>query len=242
MAQNIKTPEHFNFQKPEEFEQWIKRFDRYLLAANITNAVRKVNTLLYCLGAKADDVLSTFGLTAQQMNDYDVVSQRFTEYFCVRRNVIFERARFNRRMQSRGESIEEFILDLYRLIGTCDYGDRSDEFLRDKIVVGIADIELSEKLQADDQLTLARAKELIAKQSTLLRASETVAQADAVRSGNRPRSRNQSQAKRSDTRTKHKACSRCGKSSHPIKECPARDSTCGKCQRKGHWQNFAGSG
>ena len=30
-------------------------------------------------------------------------------------------------------------------------------------------------------------------------------------------------------------CSRCGKSSHPRQSCPAKDATCFRCNRKGHY-------
>ena len=106
---NIKLPESFNFSKPEEFDKWIKRFDRYLQATNVTQNVRKVNTLIYCLEPQAENVLSTFGLTPQQLVTYDVVRDRFERYFCVRKNVVFERARFNKRTQQHGEPVEQFI-------------------------------------------------------------------------------------------------------------------------------------
>ena len=244
---NIKTPESFNFSKPEEFDKWIKRFDRYLQAANVTQNARKVNTLIYCLGPQAEDVLSTFGLTPQQLVTYDAVRDRFERYFCVRKNVIFERARFNKRVQQQGEPVEDFIMDLYRLVENCEYGVMSDDLLRDKIVVGILDNELSEKLQLDDQLTLekalsqVRSKELIAKQSALLREQPIAAQADYVKSRNRQASnanRQKSNASRRTSNDKSKTCSRCGKPSHPVKECPAKDAKCGKCRKVGHWQKF----
>ena len=46
--------------------------------------------------------------------------QKFEEFFKVRRNVIFERARFNRRNQLSGESAEQYITTLYTLAANCD--------------------------------------------------------------------------------------------------------------------------
>ena len=122
----------------------------------------------------------------------------------------------------------------------------SDDLLRDKIVVGILD-ELSEKLQLDDQLTFekalsqVRSKELIAKQSALLREQPIAAQADYVKSRDRQASnanRQKSNASRRTSTDKSKTCSRCGKPSHPIKECLAKDAKYGKCRMVGHWQKF----
>ena len=71
---------------------------------------------------------------------------KFDSYFDVRRNTIFERARFNRRSKKEGESVEQYKNDLYDLAEFCAYGVLKDEMLRDRLVVGIRDLSLSEKL------------------------------------------------------------------------------------------------
>ena len=81
----------------------------------------------------------------------------------MRRNVIFERARFNRRRRRKGESAEECITVLYSYVETCAYGDLKEEMLRDRLVVGIKDTALSERLQLDAHLTLEKAKTAIHK-------------------------------------------------------------------------------
>ena len=63
--------------------------------------------------------------------------------FQLRRNVIFGRARFNRRNQLEGESSEQYISELYCLVDNCNYGNLKDELLRDRLVVGIRDQGLS---------------------------------------------------------------------------------------------------
>ena len=39
---------------------------------------------------------------------YDVVRVKFDAHFIVRRNMVYERARFNSRVQKDGESVEKF--------------------------------------------------------------------------------------------------------------------------------------
>lgn len=78
----------------------------------------------------------------------------------IRRNVIFKRAKFNRRDQGEGESIEQNITCLYS-VENYNYGLLQEEMLRDRIVVGIWDKALSERLQIDPTLTLDRAKLLV---------------------------------------------------------------------------------
>ena len=57
-----------------------------------------------------------------------------------KRNVIFERARFR---QEEGEAVDAFITSLYSLAEHCSYGTLHDEMIRDRIVVGIRNAQLS---------------------------------------------------------------------------------------------------
>ena len=50
---------------------------------------------------------------------------------------------------------------LYDLAENCEYGNMKSEMLRDRLVVGICDQSLSEKLQMDSDLTLEKAKKQI---------------------------------------------------------------------------------
>ena len=52
---------------------------------------------------------------------------------------------------------------LYELVQHDDYGGMKDEMIRDRLVVGIRDSSLSEKLQLDPALTLEKAKKLFAR-------------------------------------------------------------------------------
>ena len=85
--------------------------------------------LLYCLGEEAEDVLASTNIKADDKKNYETVLAKFDGFFQVRKNVIFERARFNRRNQLEGESIEQYISALYRLVDSCEYGALKDEML-----------------------------------------------------------------------------------------------------------------
>ena len=119
---------------------------------------RQVSTLLYCLGDSADNVLTSTNIAEEDCKKYNSVLAKFNEFFSVRKNVIFEHAKFNRRNQLSRESAEKYITALYHLIETCDYGNFKEEMLRDQIVVGMRDITLSERLQMDSKLTLEKVK------------------------------------------------------------------------------------
>jgi len=54
-------------------------------------------------------------------------------------------------MQKPEESVDSFITDLHTLAEFCKYGDLHDQLICDRIVVGLLDKKLSEKLQMDSE-------------------------------------------------------------------------------------------
>ena len=94
--------------------------------------------LLYCLGEEAETVLASTKV-------YDTVLAKFNSFFKVCNNVIYERARFNRRKQLEGEPAERYIFELYQLANQNEYGALKEEMIRDRLVVGIRDSPLSER-------------------------------------------------------------------------------------------------
>ncbi|KAL7375953.1 hypothetical protein ABVT39_027218 [Epinephelus coioides] len=155
---SIAPPGNFSFEEPSSWPQWIRWFQRYRLASGLTGKAEdyQVNSLLYVMGDKSDDILSTLPLTDQQKAVYEDVRKAFAEHFVGKHNVIYERAKFNSRQQQQGESAENFITDVHKLAGHCKFGALKEEMIRDRIVVGIRDSRLSERLQLDPNLTLAK--------------------------------------------------------------------------------------
>ena len=84
--------------------------------------------------------------------------EHFNDYFKVWVNQVLERAKFNNCSQKEGETAYEYIMVLYSLAATCNYGGMKEELICDRLVVGIQDKSLLEKLQLDPGLTLESAK------------------------------------------------------------------------------------
>lgn len=98
------------------------------------------------MGEEADDIVVSFGLTIEEAKQFNVVKGKFEAHFVVKRDVIFERAKFNLRTQQDGGSVDTFITDLYCLAEYCEFGTLRDDLIRDRIVVGIKD---KKQLQLD---------------------------------------------------------------------------------------------
>ena len=121
--------------------------------------------------------------------------------------------------------------------------------IKDCIVVGLQDTALSEKLQLKPELTLESAitkvqqSELIKKQQLTVRGDkqkiESISNKKSThfrRRGNDP----QRQTKYTDWRCEPESvCTRCGKiPGYSQQHCPAKQATCHKCQKRGHFQKM----
>ena len=69
----------------------------------------QVDTFIYSMGDEADDILRSFDLSAENKQRYEPVKEKFDAHFVKKRNVIFERAKFNMRKQDAGESVDNVL-------------------------------------------------------------------------------------------------------------------------------------
>ena len=149
----VPLPDRFYFTSPDTWPAWVRRFDRIRVASGLSNrpANDQISTMIsYGRSSRGH----TKHLACPGHASYDQFKQTLDAYFGVRRNLIIERAKFNRRNQQPGESVDVFIPDLYRLAEHCDYGVLREQLIRDRIVVGVIDDALSDRLQAQADLTL----------------------------------------------------------------------------------------
>ena len=118
---NLKPPEPLTSHKPYESTHWNKHFKQYHIASGLSKAreEHQVSMLLYFLGEDAEDVLwSTYG-TSDDRATYQGVCAKLDAFFQVRRNVIYDFARFNSRVQHESEMAEQHIVILYNLAENC---------------------------------------------------------------------------------------------------------------------------
>uniref|UniRef100_A0A3B3C9Q2 Gypsy retrotransposon integrase-like protein 1 n=1 Tax=Oryzias melastigma TaxID=30732 RepID=A0A3B3C9Q2_ORYME len=250
---SINPPENFNFGDYSSWPNWIRRFERFRIAAGLDAKDERyqVNSLMYAMGDKADDILSTLGLSNDEQKKYKSVKEAFDKHFIGKQNVIYERARFNKRSQEPGESAESFIAAVYKLAENCQYGPLQDEMIRDRLVVGTQYQTLSEKLQMDSGLTLEKAVQQIRQHEEIKKQQHVVRETNIkdVKEANvdalkfKKKTFKEYQARKtfnrnsqSENQKAFKNCGRCGKSpAHPKSTCGARDAICRKCQKKGHF-------
>ena len=89
------------------------------------------------MGDEADGIFKSFTFPKGEERKYGKVKDKLDQHFIIKRNVIFERAKFNIRKQEPGEPVDAFITDLYCLYEHCEFRALRDKLIRDRIVMGL---------------------------------------------------------------------------------------------------------
>jgi hypothetical protein len=79
----VLPPEPFTFSQLEEWAKWIRRFERFKTASGLDakSENAQVNTLIYSMGDKADDILHSFNLSEADSKKYATVKAKFDSHF-----------------------------------------------------------------------------------------------------------------------------------------------------------------
>ena len=162
VSQNYPLPEKFAAESrpglAKKWPRWLARFNRFRTVSGLVEKQdsEQVSSLLYSMGEISDELAITLRFDEQTIT-YLELTAVLNAHYGVRHNVIIERAKFNRRIQRQGEAIDAFISDMYQLASSCNFAALTDELIRDRIVAGVTDEGLSNRLQAKQDLNLNEA-------------------------------------------------------------------------------------
>ncbi|KAF0290295.1 hypothetical protein FJT64_011511 [Amphibalanus amphitrite] len=141
--------------------RWIRMFDNFLVAVGggSFSAARKETILLTCLGAEGQRIFESLPAAVKQEGEdqYAFTRRRLEAQFAPRQNVCVERYRFRSRVQQTEETVQQWVSILRQLASSCEYGDRTDEFIRDQVIERTNSSKLRQRLLMEgSDLTLER--------------------------------------------------------------------------------------
>ena len=86
----VSPPESLTFSKPEEWQKWIRRFERFRVASGLDTKSdeRHINTLICSMRDETDDILGSFRLSKEDGKTFEVVRARLVSFFVRKRNAI----------------------------------------------------------------------------------------------------------------------------------------------------------
>ena len=127
----------------------------------------KCSYFLICIGEKARELYHTFDLPPETTTNEEGettwtrtiqdLRTGFQNYCNPRKNITFERHKFNTRNQEQGETIDQYATELRKLASTCQFKDLRDGLIRDRMICGIDNQTIRERLLRESDLTLEKA-------------------------------------------------------------------------------------
>lgn len=140
----------------KEWIKWKKSYQIYYAACELKNkdAAVQINILLHVIGEQGRDVYDQF---VGKLDTYEKVLERFDAFFLPKQNLTIERHKFFKRDQSESESVEQYVFELKKMASKCEFKDLCDDLVRDKLICGIRDGSLRERLLREENLTLSKA-------------------------------------------------------------------------------------
>ncbi|XP_071944705.1 uncharacterized protein [Antedon mediterranea] len=235
---NLNQPEPLNISTGNISENWKRfkqRFELYNnnIASGMSRKPSETQTslLLHTIGQQGLDVYNAFKLKMKMR--LNTVMHKFEEYCNPKKNITFERHTFFSRNQIPGEKIDQYVTDLKNKSKTCEFGEIEESLIRDRIVCGLLDNQLRERLLREDDLNLDKCMK-ICKASEASRNLGKELKADHQVAVDQLGMSNNYKHDRTKDRDKSKPCSRCTRS-HEYGKCPAFGMSCNNCGRKNHF-------
>ncbi len=247
--------------RKEDWDLFKQVWENYEISSGLDRCPSKVRTatLLTCFSPTALKVYNQLDWEDEaHKTNITKVMEKFSELCKGVINETYERYIFNTRSQNSDESVDDYYVALQELSKNCNYGNLRASLIRDRLVVGIRDSGARKKLLQEKNLDLARCLDILRSSEAAtahlsnMQAQSAQGQASVNRmriskkssTDARPKARSPAPPPQKHTKFhKHKhvkpktprKCFFCGYEYHVRSECPARDATCDRCSKTGHF-------
>ena len=144
------------------FKAWHDRWNDYAIVTKLKDeaAEYQCSMLRYTFTEETRKIYNTLNLSADEAKDIKEILKKLEAFAKGTVNETLERHTFNSQKQDEDECFDDFLTDLKVLIKNCDYcANCVDGVLRDRIVAGIRDLSLRQKLLSENDLTLKKAED-----------------------------------------------------------------------------------
>ena len=221
----------------KEWTHWLKTFQNFMSVLP-TEGLNKLCVLTNYVTPK---IYESFAECAT----YDEAIQTLEALFVKPTNEIFARHRLATRCQHAGETLDEYLQALKTLSKDCNFKSvtaalHREESIRDAFISGLQSSLIRQRLLENKTLDLAaifdQARSLdLAQQNSELYMAPPVPSFSASACEHKSVLGLDSPNRTFGSAAANSKCFFCGNARHPRSKCPAREATCNKCHKKGHF-------
>lgn len=230
----------------DEWEVWISKFEAFLTAVATSNDLEKLTLLRAHLSCSSHKY-------TKSAKTYEEAVKLLSSRYVKPKSDIFARHCLFSRKQNPDESLDSYLEALKSLSAECNYKDAKcdvirDEAVRDSFINGVTSHNIRQRLLENLNLSL---EETVTQALALERAQLQSEAYGAHHSSFSTKIQNSSSCRaNADKCSEHDyviaavakpKCGFCGGSSHPRSRCGARNATCHKCGKTGHFSKVCRS-
>ena len=144
----------------EVWTHYIERVKFFFVANDVSTEGKKRAILLSVVGAKHYAVLRGLAENKPEEKTFKELCTLMEKHIRPAPNVIHERFLFNTRNKKEDESISEYVTLLRKMSEHCNFEKKVNEHRCDRLVVGVKDEKIQERLLGERTLTLEKAIEI----------------------------------------------------------------------------------
>jgi hypothetical protein len=159
----------------QRWKRWKRALELFLVSKGIENDNRKKATLLHYAGFDTQDVYYSLVDVDNDDKNFTEALQILDDHFLPQCNVPFERHQFRQINQDKGESIDAFVCRLRQSAKNCDFGENSEDQIRDQLIDKCGSNRLRRKLLEAENLTLDAALKIAHTYEAVERQSKVMA-------------------------------------------------------------------
>ena len=232
----------------KEWKHWHKTFDNFLSSfPEQDEQVDKLKILVNYLGFEVYEYV-------EECQSYTEAVETLQKLFVKTPNEVFARHLLASAKQKPDQTLDEFLQQLRKLSKDCNCRavtaeEYRQELIRDAFINGLMSSAIRQRLLENRQLTLESAFTQACSIELAQRNSRSyelpLVAAATVDHSKSPERKNATQVSKGEeivALSAVKRCQFCGRSgNHPRTECPARNATCYRCGKRGHFSNVCKS-
>lgn len=249
----------------ENFRMFKQEINIYFKATKTNKEENEVQVarLLNLMGTEALKIYNTLNIT--ESDTVEIILNKFEEYCSPKKNEAMTFYKFFTRNQQPDEAFDSFITSLKELVKQCDFKSDEDRILKSRVVLGIQNKDVQERLLREDlslEKTLQYCRAVEAAEQNRKELEQSIEankvwniKEDKTKSkgtyysssnnknnkglNNNDKNKNikyrANESQKTENSEKEFNCKRCG-TTHGPRNCPAYGKECNGCHRIGHFK------
>ncbi|KAL0893045.1 hypothetical protein ABMA27_014697 [Loxostege sticticalis] len=150
-----------SYKNGQDFKAYAERMEQFFIVNEIEEEKKKVGLLITLIGPETYEILKNLVSPAvPSSKGYSELVKLLSGHFVEKKSAIAARYEFYHYRQLESQSVNDYVIELKKKAGPCEFKTFLNEALRDKFVCGLKSEQTIRRLLAEDDLSFESAVKL----------------------------------------------------------------------------------